>query len=498
MAVIEEGELARAGVPAAEVERQLDIFRNPPGFAELDRHCAIGDGIERVADEADDLAAYERARAAGRLTKFVPASGAASRMFQALLALRESRCTPATLATLGEAGDGNAAIVAATVEGLHRLPFYPELSAELERRAVDLAAAVQSGELAPIIDAMVDAEGLACADMPKGLLPFHRYGATARTAFEEHLREAVDLVRDDEGVARLHFTVAEEHEERFERALKAVRGDIEAGGAVRLEVGFSTQAHSTDTIAVDLDDQPFRNAEGKLVFRPAGHGALLGNLAASGADVALIQNIDNIQPAGRRAASVGWKKILIGRLVRLDEERASALRSTGAARLRELCQVLGLPHSQIAGGDLAQHCRRPLRVCGVVRNTGEPGGGPFWIRRPDGISRQIVESAQVDRGDAEQRRIFNAATHFNPVLLACALRDADGRIFSLDDFVDQRAVFISRKSYQGRDLKALERPGLWNGAMAEWGSVFLEIGGEAFTPVKTIADLLRAEHQVGA
>ena len=501
MADLSGDELAAAGVSAADVERQLELFRNPPGFASLTRHCALGDGIEAVeADrEADYFAAFERARAGGRLSKFVPASGAASRMFQALLAMREVECTQDVLADLIEKGDGNARIVAAFVNGVDSLPFFPALREECARRGDDLDAALDRGDLSTVVAALVDAAGMGCGEMPKGLLPFHRYADETRTAFEEHLREAVDLIRDDAGLVRCHFTVSEEHLEDFKVALDAARARIETGGgATRLDVSFSTQARTSDTIAVGLDNQPFRAADGSLIFRPGGHGALLENLGACGADIALIQNIDNIQPADRRAPSVRWKKLLIGRLVLLEEQRTAAVESVDENTLRDLCGVLGVDHCNRTGAKLSALVDRPLRVSGVVPNTGEPGGGPFWLRGADGReTRQIVESAQVDMSDEKQAEIFRSATHFNPVLLACSMRDCRGESFRLADFVDERAVFIVRKSFQGSDLKALERPGLWNGAMAAWGSVFLEIGNEAFTPVKTVADLLRREHQTG-
>ncbi len=494
---IEAKSLSERGIDPAEVERQLELFRDPPGYADLVRSCAIGDGIEIIEDASACLAAYERGRAAGRLSKFVPASGAASRMFQALLAFREHDCSLSVLDRLAAAGDGKAGVVADFVRGVEQLPFADVLAATLDRRGVDLAAELRAGRLAAVVDALVGDDGLGFATCPKGLLPFHAGASGTRTAFEEHLYEAIELVRDDAGRARLHFTVSPEHVAEFETALERARDTIESSGETELEVGFSTQAPSTDTVAVDLENRPFRDAEGRVVFRPGGHGALLRNLAGCGADIALVQNIDNIQPEQRRADSVRWKKVLIGRLVQLEEERAAARAASDHGRLRTLGEVLGLVRSASAA-EVADLCDRPLRVCGVVRNTGEPGGGPFWVRDGAGhVSRQIVEGAQVDPDSPEQQKIYRQATHFNPAVLACSLRDADGIAFDLDRFVDPRAVFISRKSIDGRDLKALERPGLWNGSMAHWGSVFAEIGDSTFTPVKTVADLLRPEHRVG-
>ncbi len=487
----DRAELAQRGIEPEEVARQLELFRNPPGFADLQRSCAVGDGIEAIDDGAACVAAFERARAAGRITKFVPASGAASRMFQALMAYRDRDCSPRALAELVAGGDGKAAIVAEFVSGMEKFPFGDALRSVLSQRGIDLATQLERGDLAPVVDALVGEDGLGYAAMPKGLLPFHAYPTGARTAFEEHLREAADLVRDEAGVARLHFTVSPEHLEAFEATLERVRPAIEAERDTRFEVAFSTQSPSTDTVAVDMDDRLFRDADSRVLFRPGGHGALLRNLAKCGADIALVQNIDNVQPDQRRAESVRQRQILIGRLVQLEDERAAAMAAGENERLGRLAEVLG-----VAAGDRIG-CDRPLRVCGVVRNSGEPGGGPFWVRDGEGkVTRQIVEGAQVDPDAASQQEIYRNATHFNPATLACGLRDQAGRPYDLERFVDPRAVFISHKSVDGRDLKALERPGLWNGSMAHWGSVFVELSDAAFTPVKTVVDLLRPEHLV--
>lgn len=488
-------DLAARGIDAEEIERQLALFRNPPPPARLERGCSLGDGIERLDEASANSRTFEQARASGRLTKFVPASGAASRMFQALLAQRGEECGVGELERRAAQGDGAALVVAAFLCGAERLPFAAALRAEMARRGDDLPAALASGRLAAVIDAAVGDSGLGLATLPKGLIPFHAYGAAARTAFEEHLWEAADLVADADGVVRVHFTVAKEHVSLFEAALLDARTRLESDRGVRLQVEFSTQSPRTDTVAADLDNRLLRDARGHIVFRPGGHGALLDNLGACGADIALIQNIDNIQPQHRRAASLKWKRLLIGRLVQLEQRRNELCASADADGLRAYCEVVGLEHEHIADADLPAHCDRPLRVCGVVRNTGEPGGGPFWVRDDCGtLSRQIIESAQVDPESAEQQAIFSRATHFNPVLLACGLRDYRGRPYDLKRWVDERAVFLARKSVGGVAVKALERPGLWNGSMAGWATVFAEIGEEAFTPVKTVADLLRPEH----
>ncbi len=302
----------------------------------------------------------------------------------------------------------------------------------------------------------------ALAALPKGLLPFHRYGETSRTPFEEHLVEAAATVRDAKGLCRLHVTVSREHRAAFEAALEKARPRLEAGIGARFDVKFSEQSPSTDTVALDETGHLFRDAEGQILFRPGGHGSLLKNLGESGGDVVLVKNIDNVVPDHIRAPTVLWKRLLAGFLLRREREGKRT---------------------------------RPLRVAGVVRNEGEPGGGPFWIAGEEGASKQIVESAQVDLSNPAQAAIWGAATHFNPVDLVCSIRDEEGRPFDLSRFVDERAVFVAKKAHEGRPLLALERPGLWNGAMSHWETVFVEVPKETFAPVKTALDLLRAEHQ---
>lgn len=410
--------IAAHGLTEAEVARQLALFRDPPAPQRLARPATVGDGIVtlRESEHAALLALADEAARAGRLTKFVPASGAASRMFAFLL------------------GDG---------------PESPERRRFFESRD----AFAFAGDLDRL------------SETPKGLLPFHRHPEGARTAFEEHLHEAAATVRDAAGLCRVHFTVSPEHRKAFEDKLAEIGPRVERVTGARFEVSFSEQSPSTDTIAGVADGGPFRTASGALLFRPGGHGALLKNLgdvARAGGDVVLVKNVDNVVPDARRGPTLLWKRLLTGLLVRL--ERASR---------REA----------------------PIRVCGVVRNEGEPGGGPFWVAGPRGESLQIVESAQVDLAVPAQASIWKAATHFNPVDLACSLRNAAGDPFDLGLFVDEDAVFISEKTHDGKPLKALERPGLWNGAMAFWETVFVEVPKETFAPVKTVLDLLRPEHR---
>ncbi len=415
----DRAEFARRGIPLDEADRQLRVLTSPARYAQLDRPCTIGDGIERIDDTRAE-ALIARARAAtgeGRVSKFVPASGAASRMFKDLLARDPSA-------------------VRAFTENVQRFAF-----------------------AAANIDVLLERY----ANEPKGLIPFHRYAdGDVRTPFEEHLVEAAALVADTAHTARVHFTVGDRAADAF-RAIASRRGPAhEARTGARFDITYSTQSPSTDTIAVDAHGAPFRDEHGALLFRPAGHGALIDNLHAlgeRGADIVFVKNIDNVVPDHLRASTERWTRIVIGRLL----------------------------------AELERDDARPVRVCGMVPNTGEPGGGPFWLH--DG-GAQIVESAQVDAHDAKQSALLARSTHFNPVFLACALRDArTGAAFDLREFIDPDAVIITKKSHGGRELLALERPGLWNGAMAHWRTVFVEVPGDVFTPVKTVLDLLRPEHQ---
>jgi hypothetical protein len=331
-----------------------------------------------------------------------------------------------------------------------------------------------------------------------------------RTPFEEHLVEGTGTVRDGEGRCRIHFTVSPEFEREFRTLLEARRAFLERSYSARLDVTFSVQHPSTDTIAVDLENRPFRLDDGSLLFRPGGHGALLRNLADLGADLVYVKNIDNVVPESRSKTVILWKKLLGGLLVGLERRAlalSQALEAPGcpgsvlddAARFLRASFGVPVPPAESHEGlcrTLDRRLRRPIRVCGVVRNQGEPGGGPFWVEGADGeVTAQIVESSQVDVSSPAQKAIWSSSTHFNPVDLVLSLRDHAGRPYDLGRFVDPSTVFISKKSRDGRELKALEQPGLWNGAMAGWNTVFVEVPGETFAPVKTVLDLLRPEHQ---
>jgi hypothetical protein len=494
----DRAQLAELGISEADAARQLELFAHPPAPPPLDRPCTVGDGIDRLdaATAQAAEAAYRQAVATGRLLKFVPASGAATRMFHALVAVRNAPgpLTRASLEREAAAGSAEAREALVFIDNLRRFAFADALA----------ALTGEHRDLADVFAALLDPAGLGYAEAPKGLIAFHRYQGGSRTAFEEHLVETGALARATDGTARLHLTVSPEHQAAFRDLLERVRERYERQSGARLDVGFSHQARATDTLAVDLENRPLRDADGRLTLRPGGHGALIDNLDALRADVIYIKNIDNIPAAHLHPPVLETARLLVGHLLCVQAEvfahlaaladAASVDAQRVAAARRFVARTFGGTEASSAA-ELTVLLDRPLRVCGMVRNTGEPGGGPFWVRGPDDTcTKQIVESAQVARGEAQQA-IFAAATHFNPVVMACAVRDWRGRPFELHAFVDPAAVFITTKSKQGSALKALERPGLWNGSMARWNTVFIEVSDATFTPVKTVNDLLRSPHQ---
>jgi hypothetical protein len=496
--------LAAHGLATEEARRQLRLLAGPPAPVRLERPCTPGDGIARLGSErvAALVARHAVDAAAGRITAFVPASGAATRMFQDLLAAaaRAGDLAPADLAGQPAA---EAAPVRAYVEGLPRFAFLDALSQALAARGLDAMQLRSHGPWRPLLESLLAPEGLDYARQPKGLLAFHRAPDGVRTAFEEHLVEAASVARDRDGTCRLHFTVSPEHRGGFEALLARKGAALAARCAARWEVGFSEQHPSTDTLALGADGNPVRDANGVLLFRPSGHGALLRNLDELGADLVFLKNIDNVAVDRLKGETLRWSAALLGlasELVahahalraRLDDP-ADAAAVADAVRWRR--EALGDPAPPATRAALADSLDRPVRVCGMVPNTGEPGGGPFWVRGDDGtVTRQVVESAQV-APEPSQQAIARGATHFNPVFIACALRDRAGRPWPLGRFVDESAVIVTRKSAGGRELLALERPGLWNGAMARWTTVFVEVPLAVFNPVKSVLDLLRPEHQ---
>jgi hypothetical protein len=506
-------QLGQRGILLEEAERQLDLLRHPPQAIRLDRPCRAGDGIVVVPDERHDdlLEGFDEAARTGRMQKFVPASGAASRMFRDLTApLASPRSLERReLQTAAAQDDSEAQRLLEFFENLERFAFHKALAAAVDERGLDFDGCLRQGHYRPLLEVLLGSSAMDYAGLPKGLIPFHSYPEGTRAPLEEHLVEAAGYTRDGEGRCRLHFTVPQLHRELFEGEAAAACRRLESSLGARFEISFSVQGPSTDTLALDAVGQPFRQDDGSLLLRPAGHGALLTNLGALGGDIVFIKNIDNILPDRLKGATLRWKKILAGYLLLLEARVSAYLDELGrpGAIDRDLVdgsttflrrELLVEPPSDLSDAEsrrryLIDRFDRPLRVCGVVPNQGEPGGGPFWVQSAEGeITLQIVEGAEVDEA---QRGVFNSSTHFSPVDLVCLLRNREGQPFDLDRFINPEAVFITDKSHQGRKLRALERPGLWNGAMARWNTVFVEVPAETFAPVKTIFDLLRPEHQ---
>ena len=462
------------GLTPAALETQLKNFREGFPFLPVTRAASCGDGI-RVLDAAgieQAAARYDRAKESLRVVKFVPASGAATRMFKDLFEfVREGRRT---------------AVVGELLANRRRFAFWPELRTIIGDDADELRTVEN-----------IVAEGLRYGETPKGLVSFHRYGDEVRKAVEEHLVEGAQYAAAG-GEVKIHFTVSPEHLTRFEALLAEKIPGYESRFGVKYRISFSVQDPSTDTLAVNPDCTPFRRADG--LFRPAGHGALIGNLGKIDADIVFVKNIDNVTTDARRSDTVLYKKALAGVLLALQErifEYLMALEVPGAELEpiaafieNELCVKLPKDYGTAL---LRQVLDRPIRVCGMVRNEGEPGGGPFWGAGADGLETlQIAESNQIA---PEKRELMRSATHFNPVDLVCSFRTSKGGRFDLREFVDPATGFISRKSDGGRELLAQELPGLWNGAMARWNTVFVEVPITTFSPVKVVTDLLRPEHQ---
>ncbi len=495
----------------------MDLLSGSAPTTKIDRPATAGDGIDRLDRQAQDefIRLYEKEAGLLEVFKFVPASGAATRMFKALLSIW-SEGKPSSRDLIVSQADGNKEGIQealAFMDGIRDLAFFEYLEDILKGLGFDAEQLIGQGRFGKIYDALLAPTGLDYAELPKGLIAFHRYPEGPRTSFEEHLVEITHYLKDNHGLCRLSMTVSSEHLSRFEALLRRFEAVFERNLEVRFQVEFSVQKNSTDTIAVGPENTPFRTEDGRILFRPGGHGALIHNLNELNCDVAFITNIDNVVPDRLKPGVVRWKKILGGYLLRIREKLFYYLEHLSKTDPAEnlvaeaesfAANRLHLPISQYPtniSGRLRKEwlmdlLNRPIRVCGMVKNQGEPGGGPFWVKDKSGpVTLQIVEKAQVDMNAPEQRALFEASTHFNPVDIVCSLRDQNGVKFDLKRFVDPEAVFISRKSHQGRDLKALELPGLWNGAMARWITIFVEVPASTFNPVKTVNDLLRPAHR---
>lgn len=504
------------GISETEVFEQIETFGRSDFFVRLKRPCTLGDGIRRIdsADLGKYIGLHASAAMQGRFMKFVPASGAATRMFQPLLQIF---CLPQYLETSEfqrrlEQGVSIACEFKRFVDELHRFPFAPKLREILAFDGHSLDEVIRSGRFETLLEYLLTERGLSYGNLPKGMLPFHSYPDECRTAFEEQLAESVTYLGPNNGKVKLHFTIPEEHESGFHALRENIcRRFSDRHGAV-FDVSFSFQKSSTNTVAVDMNGFPFRDRLGRMHFRPAGHGALIDNLNDLHADLIYIKNIDNVVPDRLKETVCLWKKALGGHLVFIQETVHSLLRRLkGPDSSRSIREAAGFAARELllrfpAGFEvwpedkkrsfLFNALDRPIRVCGVVPNAGEPGGAPFWVEdEKGGESAQIVERAQVDLKSPDQNAVWNASTHFNPVDIVCCVRNFEGKPHDLTRFVDHKAVIITKKSIEGTDIRALELPGLWNGGMSGWITVFVEVPTATFNPVKSLFDLLRPEHQ---
>ena len=491
-------QISEKGITPEQIENQLNEFKTGFPFLRLEAAASIGNGIiaPSEAERKSLVEAWNAYKAEGkRVVKFVPASGAASRMFKNMFAFVDADYdAPTTDFEKKYFGE------------LEKFAFYDALDAACQKnQGKGIKALIAEGNYKAVAANMLKAEGLNYGQLPKGLLLFHKYAEGPRTPMEEHLVEGA-LYAASNGEAHVHFTVSHEHMALFKAKVAEKADTFAKKYGIKYDITFSEQKPSTDTVAANPDNSPFRNDDGSLLFRPGGHGALIENLNEIDADVIFIKNIDNVVPDRLTPETVEWKQVIAGVLVTLQKKAFEYLHLLDAgatdAQIAEIAAFVEknlciAPKGQKVDADyLRRKLNRPMRVCGVVKNVGEPGGGPFLTYNQDGtVSLQILESSQIDTNNEAYMKMFTQGTHFNPVDLVCAVKNYKGEPFNLPDFVDKTTGFISSKSKAGKELKALELPGLWNGAMSDWSTVFVEVPLGTFNPVKTVNDLLRNQHQ---
>jgi hypothetical protein len=497
----------------SSIEEQLNLFFSGVKVPVLVKPCKVGDGILVLKDfEFNELLILHNDTAiAGRLMKFVPASGAASRMFQKLQSVL-NRFRDFTLNDLKKNSvvDSDCKSVFEFLINLPKFAFYDDIKKVLNVDDSGIKLLIDEYPV-EILKAVLFDSGLNYSSKPKGVIKFYRYKTECRTAFEEQIYESLSYLVDFNNKVRIHFTISEEHKDLFAEIADRIKLDMKYEYALNLN--FSYQKKSTDTIAVNENNEVLFDGNGKLMLRPAGHGALLENLNDLKCDIVIIKNIDNLSTIDLAYDTILYKKLLTGYLVKIQRQIFDLLNSLDKKDFSEQSfdEMIKFAESKLsiikpAEFDnwteeqkqkfLYHKFNRPIRVCGMVRNEGEPGGGPFWVQNEDGsLSLQIIEQAQINMDDQNQKEIFKSSTHFNPVDLVCGLRDYKGNNFDLQKFVDKHSGIITKKSKDGIELKALELPGLWNGSMADWITIFIEVPISTFNPVKEINDLLKPAHQ---
>jgi hypothetical protein len=485
--------MTQRGSNPKQVEKQFNFFTTGFDFAHINRNVSLKDGIVKFTDLEMEhwVNVYEKLSQQKEIVKFVPASGAASRMFKELYEVSPT-----------EPLSDKAKLY---VDRIKDFAFYPDLKDSIEKEGYSFDEILKDKTSLIPFQFLLEETGLNYGNLPKGLLKFHKYEDENRTALEEHLVESAKYAQSGDGICRLHFTVSPQHLDIFNGLIDLVKGKYEQRFGVTYSITYSVQEPATDTLAAELDNTPFRDKNGDLLFRPGGHGALIANLNNIHADLVFVKNIDNVTTEDKIEPTVVYKKALAGYLLHLQEKSFEYQKQLSmkqfAVNNREFIEMIAFAknelmiqfkHDNPAQEELLQKLHRPMRICGVVKNEGEPGGGPFWVTRRNGeTSLQIVESSQIDKTHLDQKEYMASASHFNPVDMFCCYREASGNFFNLNDYVDEYTGFISEKSYEGRTLRAMELPGLWNGAMADWITIFVEVPLATFNPVKTVFDLLK-------
>lgn len=493
------------------VNLQIENFKKGFPFLKLEKAATPADGIIVLdQNEIDSLIVlYDQNSQQNQIVKFVPASGAASRMFKLLYGFLDNSVS-AELVEEAFNKSNDLQSIKTFFDRISDFAFSNDLDTHLKKHGLSIKSCLANQDYSLILKGLLGSKGLSYAVSPKGLLKFHSYGNESRTPAMEHLAEGALYAQSANQIVKIHFTVSPEHKAGFVDHINSSLPQFENKYGVTYEISFSEQKSYTDTIAVNLENEPFRNADESLLFRPAGHGALIANLNEIEADIIFVKNIDNVVPDKLKEDTNTYKKALAGILLKYQEKIFTCLNTLegGVDReetedmlmfLKKDLQLKNMPdfHDIKDKIDfLKLKLNRPLRICGMVKNEGEPGGGPFFAENNDGTqSLQIVESSQIDFGDRHQKSVANAATHFNPVDLVCGVKNYKGEKFDLTKYVDLKTGFISQKSNDGHELKAQELPGLWNGAMSDWNTLFVEVPISTFNPVKTVNDLLRPLHQ---
>jgi len=496
--------------------QQIRMFEKGIPFIKLLKSCTIGDGIKILPEAKHEyfINKYQTELNNGRLIKFVPASGAATRMFKHQLAVltKIENVTFEKVKELENKGDEDCKAALLFFNSINRFAFYEDLMKTVQAKGMMLDDLVAAGKIDQVISFVAEEVGLNYANLPKGCILFHLYSDGPRTAFEEHILEAINYSTDNNKVVRVHFTISPEHESEIKKLLGSVKEKYSKDGFT-FDIQLSFQSPTTDTISVTMNNKPFRDENGRIVFRPGGHGALLKNLDEIKADIISIKNIDNIVPDYLRGETYKYKKILGGYLIDLQKRIFNFLEEldNNIPNEKIIDNVIEFIKEEFEFDiqdelsekspiekqkHLFNYLNRPIRICGMVKKEEHPGGGPFWVESETGeISKQIVESAQIDVSDRTQKKIFNEATHFNPVDLVCGVKDFKGNSFLLSNYANPDTGLIVKKSKDGKDLKALELPGLWNGGMYHWLTIFVEVPKITFNPVKEVNDLLKPEHQ---